>query len=144
MASRLPSSSAHMNKAIKPFLSTNRLESKRRVINLYRAWIRFGERIPYVYDVPVTTEVCWRENSPCLPCPKKYRGMPGREFPTFTMSRKLPRYAREREFPTYTMSRKLARYAGNAKYRCFHRGLTFPSLDDFHISRSLSEFCLNT
>jgi len=47
-----------MNKAIKPFLSTNRLESKRRVINLYRAWIRFGERIPYVYDVPVTTEAC--------------------------------------------------------------------------------------
>ena len=52
MASRLPATSVHMTKAIKPFLSTNRIESKRRVLNLYRAWIRFCDRMPYVYDIP--------------------------------------------------------------------------------------------
>lgn len=58
MASRLPSTSVHLNKAIKPFLSTNRFESKRRVLNLYRAWIRFGDRMPYVYDIPKDVLEC--------------------------------------------------------------------------------------
>jgi len=58
MASRLPATSVHLNKAIKPFLSTNRIESKRRVLNLYRAWMRFGDRMPYVYDIPKDVAEC--------------------------------------------------------------------------------------
>jgi len=58
MASRLPATSVHMTKAIKPFLSTNRIESKRRVMNLYRAWIRFCDRMPYVYDIPRDVGEC--------------------------------------------------------------------------------------
>ncbi|KAK7493278.1 hypothetical protein BaRGS_00015404 [Batillaria attramentaria] len=43
-------------KQVKPILSTNHAEAKRRVLNLYKAWYR---HVPYVvkdFDVPITVK----------------------------------------------------------------------------------------
>jgi NADH dehydrogenase (ubiquinone) 1 alpha subcomplex subunit 6 len=43
---------------VKPLLSLDKVEARRRVINLYKAWYR---QIPYVvheYDIPKTIPVC--------------------------------------------------------------------------------------
>ncbi|XP_033753193.1 NADH dehydrogenase [ubiquinone] 1 alpha subcomplex subunit 6-like [Pecten maximus] len=43
---------------IKPILSANKIESRRRVLNLYRAWYR---QLPYIvtnFHVPLTTTQC--------------------------------------------------------------------------------------
>jgi len=43
---------------VKPILSTDRLEAKRRVINLYRAWYRQIPSIMLNYDIPLVEREC--------------------------------------------------------------------------------------
>ncbi|XP_060080126.1 NADH dehydrogenase [ubiquinone] 1 alpha subcomplex subunit 6-like [Ylistrum balloti] len=43
---------------VKPILSVNKIESRRRVLNLYRAWYR---QLPYIvtnFHIPLTTKQC--------------------------------------------------------------------------------------
>ncbi|XP_056646163.1 NADH dehydrogenase [ubiquinone] 1 alpha subcomplex subunit 6 [Diorhabda carinulata] len=45
-------------KEVKPILSLNREEARKRVLNLYKAWYR---QLPYIvknYDIPRTVEQC--------------------------------------------------------------------------------------
>jgi len=58
MATRLPSASPHLSKVVKPVMSTDRAEARRRVLNLYRAWIRLGDRLPHLYDIPRNPTDC--------------------------------------------------------------------------------------
>ncbi|XP_069122716.1 NADH dehydrogenase [ubiquinone] 1 alpha subcomplex subunit 6-like [Argopecten irradians] len=44
--------------SVKPILSVNKVESRRRVLNLYRAWYR---QLPYIvtnFHIPLTTTQC--------------------------------------------------------------------------------------
>nr|XP_053648799.1 NADH dehydrogenase [ubiquinone] 1 alpha subcomplex subunit 6-like [Cherax quadricarinatus] len=55
MASRVVKSGARQ---VKPLLSVDQSEARKRVLNLYKAWYR---QVPYIvmdYDIPKTTEQC--------------------------------------------------------------------------------------
>ncbi|XP_074649238.1 NADH dehydrogenase [ubiquinone] 1 alpha subcomplex subunit 6-like [Tubulanus polymorphus] len=57
MASSAASALRQGVKQVKPILSTNKEDARRRVLNLYKAWYR---QIPYVvmeYDVPITVQM---------------------------------------------------------------------------------------